>query len=421
MFGFEINKNDWSPVNAMGRPLYSLNNPHLKQMILNHLLQNFGIRMNCTNKYFRTFDNTTNVDQETLTKYKHKVYVNTNQPANLIILARLTERQPICLFIDKLKTEIYKLNLQFSNSLYDGTIFEGEVVDDYFLVSDFLTYKNDDLATIMLDKKLNLVKSIINHNHYHPDNILDPFKIIVKDFVDYNQLNSFISDYIPQLPYRNRISGVIFRPTNHSNKNLILNFSKDKPMPNKKLLKNDTINGSDHQIKHQISINQPTSNNQSTIKQPTPTNQQPTTNQPTINNQPTPTNQQPNINPSKILIKPQLSLKSQTSNINAINYNDFKIDTKKYKQVKFLLFETGQPDDYLLKLKLPNGSLIEQGSALVNDMKTSQLFQKLLKDMSINDKKNGLCVLCNYNTYFNKWKLIKLLIDEKPHCVNELI
>ena len=92
----------------------------------------------------------------------------------------------------------------------------------------------------------------------------------------------------------------------------------------------------------------------------------------------------------------------------------YEIDTEKYKDVKFLLFETGNPDDYFLKLIDSNGKLKQYGYALVNDMKTSQYLQDTLGKMNFQDKKNGICVLCHYNNIFKKWKPIRIVNDQRP-------
>ena len=83
------------------------------------------------------------------------------------------------------------------------------------------------LFGVDLDHRVSLLQSIIAPNHYHPDAALDPFQIQLKDFVEYSQLVSFIDDHLPTLPYAHKVSGVIFRPTNHSNKNLIFNFPRE--------------------------------------------------------------------------------------------------------------------------------------------------------------------------------------------------
>src|SRR5439155_1162732 len=126
MFDIAIKEGDLAQVTFLGKATMCLVSQHLKQMILDHLLQKYQIRMNCTSKYFRIY---------------------------------------------------------------------GE--------------------------------------HYHPDHALEPFKIMIKDFVDYSQLESYIKNYLQKLPYEDKVSGFIFRPESFSNKNLIYNFPKEgKPNVN---------------------------------------------------------------------------------------------------------------------------------------------------------------------------------------------
>ena len=84
-----------------------------------------------------------------------------------------------------------------------------------------------------------------------------------------------------------------------------------------------------------------------------------------------------------------------------------QINIDRHTEVIFVLFETGNPDDYLLKLKDSSGQLFHYGYALVNDMKTSQYFQTLLNSLPEVQKKDGICVLCRYHPAFKKWKPIQ--------------
>lgn len=387
MFDIDIKSADWEIVPFLNqRNVKCLKNPHLKQTIMNHLLQTYQIRPTCTNKYFRLLDLQT--DSSTLKKYKHLVYANTNQNINLIVLAKFNG-VPLCLYIDKLKNEIYLINCQFSPSLYEGTIFEGELTETshgyYFLISDFLVYKVQDLSTISLDHRLSLLKSIFSSDHYHSDSSLEPFKIMVKDFAEYSELESFVKKHIPTLPYKNKISGLIFRPAGNSNKNLIYNFN--------------------NVVKTVTSL--------PSAKPPTGFN--------SIKSKLT-----------EIIAKEgnsQFSSRPQLIKVRAIDEfmhteetksTNFQIDSNKYNEVKFMLFETGNPDDYILKLEGNDGKLFQYDYALVNDMATSQYFQKVLLEIPQNEKKEGICVLCCFNKIFKKWKPTKILPNNRPNKLSEL-
>jgi hypothetical protein len=242
--------------------------------------------------------------------------------------------------IDKQNGLFYVLKCQFSPSLYLGTVFEGEVVDDHFLISDFLVYKDKAIVGHPLEKRLSLLLSIVSHPNYKYDSFLDPFKICVKDFVEYTELESFINDHMNTLPYKSKISGMIFRPVDTSNKNLIYNFNSSS--------------------------------------------------------------------------KQQIQTEQSSSHVT-------KINTDAHKEVKFLLFETGNPDDYCLKLLDQSGHLTDYDYALVNDMKTSQYLQNTLDSISKTVKQSGVCVMCQYNNSFKKWKPIKIIDGTVPDKIAMLI
>lgn len=345
MFDFDIDDNDLKDITLNGKTFKHIVNSDLKQMINSHLFQTHNIKMNCTNKYFTAIDPEN--DLNTLKKYKHLAYVNTNQRICLIGLFTFKYRN-VCLLIDKQNLLYYILNCQFSSSLYKGTIFEGELLDTHFGTSDFLVYMNKNISSYALDKRLTLLQSIMLPKNYHHDPLLDPFVITVKDFVEYPQLVSFINEYVPTLPYKNKITGLIFRPNENSNKNIIYNFN------NKYIFKSAT--------------------------------------------------------PNEIM---KVDLPTECDQI--------KINTDKYKEAIFLLFETGNPDDYLLKLLRKDGQLFDYDYALVNDMKTSQYLQKVLDEKPETEKRMGICVMCRYMPNFKKWKPIQITDAKLPDNITKLV
>lgn len=343
MFDFELNEKDLRDITLNGKKLKQLIDADLKQMIINHLFQTYNIKMSCTNKYFKAIDPVT--DTSIIKRYKHLAYINTNQRICLLILATFKCKN-VCLLIDKQNSIIYVLKCQFRPSLYQGTIFEGEMVDTYFMISDFLVYMQKNIVSHALDRRITLLNSIISSKNYQYDSLLDPFRIMVKDFVDCSELSSYVHEYLPTTPYKDKVSGIIFRPNENSNRNLIYNFGQHVPVP--KIANGDPI-----------------------------------------------------------------QLENETDQL--------KINIDKYTDVKFLLFETGNPDDYRLKLFNNSGQLIDYDYALINDMKTSQYFQKLLDETPYASKKMGICVLCHYLPNFKKWKPMHVSEEKVPDNIMKLI
>lgn len=361
MFEFPLEDPDQRETQLNGKMVTQIVNPQLKQMITDHLFRVYNIRMSCTNKYFREFDATSDINL--LKKYKHLTYVNTHHRIDLLALVTFVH-QKVCMLIDKQQPAFYVLKCQLSPNLYQGTVFEGEQIDDIFLISDFLVYMGKDISHHPLDRRVKLLNSIIAPKHYHYDALLDPFQLTVKDFVEYHELCSYVEEYLPTLSYHEKVSGLIFRPIENSNKNLLYNF-------NHRYL-NNTL----------TSLGLP---------------------------------------------------KTGTDSLQRL-----QIDHNKYPEVTFLLFETGNPDDYCLKLydSDPDGSEPTQTSeesepisgrlviydyAVVNDMKTSHFLQATLNTLPGNVKSHGIAMVCRYLETFQKWKPIRLSDTSKPGVLSNLI
>ena len=127
-------------------------------------------------------------------------------------------------YIDK--HEIISVKHRFSKDLYEkDTLFEGELVPGYTLLSDIIIYQGEKTAGKSGLEKIKLLNTTIDKK-YVPDVILDVSKVVVKDFVHYSQLESFWEDYKKTLPYKNKINGLIFRPTDKTTRNIVLNENK---------------------------------------------------------------------------------------------------------------------------------------------------------------------------------------------------
>ena len=354
MFTDSLSDQDVTEIQLKHKQVKQINNDHLKQMMIDYLFQKYNIKMTCTNKYFRMID-TVN-DLPYLQKYKHLAYINTNQPLWLMVLTKFSDKR-VCLLVDKHNCSFYCLNCQFSPSLYEDTIFEGEIVGNYFLISDFLVYLNKNITTHAMDKRVILLQSIISPKNYNFDKFLDPFKILAKDFVEYSKLLSFVEDHIQKLPYKNFVSGIIFRQNENGNRNLIHNLK----FCHSKSLNDDVI--------------------------------------------------------KTMVVESEANQDAPLGGGVSINT---RINIEIYTEAKFLLFETGNPDDYCLKLYDAQNCLYEYDYALINDMTTSRYFQRILEEIPESKKNNGVCVMCRYVSSFKKWKPITVLDDEIPDNIINL-
>lgn len=368
-------------------------------------------------------------DLPILKKYKHYACFNINKPTRYLFLTKYKGNQ-YCLYIapnrldknnkqDKNKqssdktsyiNKVYSVKHRFDNELYNDTLFEGESVQinrkNYiYLISDILLHKKQTCQDYSFSKKIDIIKDILTHK-YRQDTGFDTNQILLKDFVEYKYLKSFVNEYLITVPYLQHISGIIFRPNIKSNRNLIL-------ILNKKDFHDIKINN----INHNISSNNPTANNHNMNNNSDNMNIE-------IDYQTT--SSADNI--SNILqnfSKKSLDIKFNNNN-NVIHSNTneqnskfksnkkkLKIDHKQFKYVNFQIKNTDMPDVYQLWLLNNENKLFKYGIASISTKNTSQSVK-----IWFNEHSEPFIVKCKYIKNFNKWEPVEISEKTEPDRIN---
>jgi hypothetical protein len=136
-----------------------------------------------------------------------------------------------CVFIDKKIQQGYYLprmiivQLMIDDSLFTDTVLDGEMIkcnDNkwYYLCNDMLVCKGVHLHDMNLPKRISLLYDILDKHYINEE--YDPFRIGVKSFFKYNELQEMLDVYIPSLPYTTR--GVYFKPLYLKFKDILYNF-----------------------------------------------------------------------------------------------------------------------------------------------------------------------------------------------------
>ena len=116
-----------------------------------------------------------------------------------------------CFMIDKKIKEGYEypkifiVNFRFSNELFNGTLFEVELIRDKnedwsILIGDIYTYKGKSMKNIQVHDRINNCIDILE-NDYISDAFCDICPIRIKRYFNINQLNYIMDDFIKNLPY----------------------------------------------------------------------------------------------------------------------------------------------------------------------------------------------------------------------------
>lgn len=161
---------------------------------------------------------------ENLKNIQHYVSPNYKGKNYLLILLKINKNNinnfPIACLIDRKKLsyhktqidinniEIIELSMKFPDSLYNGTIFDGKLIqnNDYstFIIQDSFYYKGHNMLSLNMISKINEIKSMldtINHS--------SQLKLICNELYNYNNLKEIITNLNNSAYPTN---GIIFYP-----------------------------------------------------------------------------------------------------------------------------------------------------------------------------------------------------------------
>lgn len=121
----------------------------------------------------------------------------------------------------------------FDESLFDGTVLDGEMVKTrsgqwVFLINDCIVYKGERLKT-MLPQRLEIIYDILG-SMYFPDTHMDVCKFQVKRYMKVSPTSQQdLQDYASTLPYTCR--GIYYWPHNNMYKPKLYNFDASVIQP----------------------------------------------------------------------------------------------------------------------------------------------------------------------------------------------
>lgn len=204
---------------------FNIKSEDTKKYILNNLEKKYNIKI--IHKHHDKFD-TRSIN--VLSSNPHLVCVRSNGNPYFLYLMKYNFIQ-YCVFIDKKIQQGYYLprmiivQLMIDDSLFTDTVLDGEMIkcnDNkwYYLCNDMLVCKGLHLQDMNHPKRISLLYDVLDKHYINEE--YDPFKIGVKSFFKYNELQQMLEDYIPSLPYTTR--GVYFKPLYLKFKDILYNF-----------------------------------------------------------------------------------------------------------------------------------------------------------------------------------------------------
>lgn len=212
---------------------YKLTNQHIKTILLDKLEKYYRLKLFVPfGKKYQTIES--REDLNDVVDYQH--LVNFRIDLNISYLF-LTEYNGVrfCYYIigtDYHNCNIYSTIQRFQSDLFtNDTVMEGYLIEDSetFLVEDLVVFNGHTLRNGGLEDRIKQLNSILDYKHC-ADSVLDNYDIILKDYVEYTYIQSFVTDYLFSLTYRDHVTGLVFSPLGNCIIHLVMALSvTDQP------------------------------------------------------------------------------------------------------------------------------------------------------------------------------------------------
>jgi len=212
---------------------YKLINTHIKTILLDKLEKYYRLKLFVPfGKTYQTIKSQEDLDD--VVAYQHLVNFRIDRGISYLYLTEYNGVR-LCYYIigtDYHNCNIYSTMQRFRSDLFTSeTLMEGYLIDDAqtFLVEDLVVVDGHTLRSGGLEDRIKRLNNILDYNHC-ADPVLDNYDIILKDYVEYTYIQSFATDYLFTLPYRNHVTGLMFSPLGNCVVHLVMAMSvTDQP------------------------------------------------------------------------------------------------------------------------------------------------------------------------------------------------
>lgn len=408
----------------MSKPIYfnqrgfELNDSETREQIYNNI-KSIG-KFTISSKYYN-FLNKKNLNE--IRDGEFRVSLSSYGKKYVLFLTTINDRKHSIL-INKKNETMVNCQYKFHQSLYEGTLFDGELVKNYddkwiFIINDIAYYKGKNIVIKSFDERQKLIEDILNNEYLRNEENKNMTFVVKKQYFTNDYLQDLSTRFRDSLNYKN--SGIYFKNIYNYSDNYLYVFPECRT-DHQVLHRNIQTNESTHKIEEIVKNN----SNQVNIVQ-----------EKKVNNHEeeddifgevdvvevkniSPKNQ--NIQENKNIVANKILTNKQ---------NNISKEMLQRKNCKFLIRPTSKPDVFELYCRAVDKHIEKYSYAGIPSMVTSKFLKELFKDykegQGLNDittlikEKKAKYVECVYYKQFKKWVPIKECEDMDHHTfINEV-
>ncbi len=347
--------------NFCGKNTNIIKDNQLKDQIINSI-KNIGT-YNLDSKYYQ-FLNFKNVNQ--LKNEQFKIGISTFGKKYNLYLKNINDKN-YCIFINKKTNQMILGKFTFALSLFDGTLFDGELIKNsrnewFFIINDLIYYEGKNIITHDFETRYEKLKNVVSTQYKYDKN--SQCKIFIKKYVEIKYLNSLIKDYVAHLSFK--CSGIIFKENNNFGNNYTYIFPE---------CRTDTRILTTEKEEKKEEVMEEDNND-------------------------------------------FLSMLASDCTVVSFDKKTKEEDTLQSEFINtsyciFLVKATHMPDIYELYCKSSTGNIEKHSYASIPSMDCSKMMRKLYES---NKENNGIVMKCMYNKIFKKW----IPIEESNQNIDNL-
>ena len=330
-------------------------------------INNIG-SFNLTSKYY-TFLNKKNVNN--LKENKYLVSLCTFGK-KFVLYITIYNNKKYCIFLNKKNDTMTAVQLKFTDEIFLGTLFDGELVKNnynkwIYLINDIAYYKGKNIITLSFLERQNIIENILRNEHENDnENENETLFISKKMYFEYYNIKDLINDYMPILNYK--CSGLYFKSINNFSDNYLFIFPECRS--DSKILNNSIPEQEDQDLELFNNVEK--------------------------------------INYNKE-IKEIKDINIEKPIENEIKYREKNSKKLEKTTCRFLINATNMPDIYELYCMNTNNNIEKYSFASVPDLETSNFLKNIIGENNSEDiytrfeNKKAVFVECNYHKNFKKW------------------
>ena len=123
-----------------------------------------------------------------------------------VLISCMFGDKKICALVNR-AFDIFIISLNLPKAAYQGSLFDGELIDNFFIVHDAVTISGTNVKNLGLFERIQAAENVL-FGIVRMKN--DTVTLKIKTFFDLKDFKKFIGEYLPTITYR--IDGLIFTP-----------------------------------------------------------------------------------------------------------------------------------------------------------------------------------------------------------------